>query len=88
LYLFDSPDRLLKALFVTLKASQQTYSRILYAFNEQANGVVYERIQRFVIGYTIFIMGFLKNPNPSNWNLILTIVILRNLPNQINFFPR
>jgi hypothetical protein len=39
-----------------------------------------------LLGYTISHNGFIKNPNPSNWNLILTIVILRNLPNQINDF--
>jgi hypothetical protein len=49
---------------------------------------VYERIQRFVIGLYYIHNGIIKNPNPSNWNLILTIVILRNLPNQINDFSR
>jgi hypothetical protein len=49
------------ALFVTLKsANLLTHLN----FNRQANGVVYERIQRFVIGLYYIHNGFYKKSNP------------------------
>jgi hypothetical protein len=52
------------ALSVTLKTSQQTYSRILWRQQDKLYGVFMKEYNA-LLGYTIFIMGFHKKSKPQ-----------------------